>query len=1071
MISNQSITQSTFRITGMTCGSCVSAIETNLQNKPGIKSITVSLLPEKAIISFDNNILTNQSIIEAIDELGFDATFLNSKPISQQNKINQIQLSISGMTCASCSSNIEKQIQSLKGISKVSVSLLSERCTIDYYDSEWNQDQIISEIEDLGFEAQALSIICINDSDFNNDKDKVLLVKESKSIINVYGLQSTQDCLALQDSVLNLDGVNTATVDLASETLTIHFIRSILPLRTIVDHVASQGYDPIVGTGTDSTNSIQLQSLARTKEVTSWRKSFQQSITFAIPVFLLQMIFPMLSNDHPIRKHFTDLKILVNGWYLSDWLCLFLTIPVQFGIGLKFYKSAYKSLKHKSATMDLLVVIGTTASFTFSTLSLFFTPLLLYFESVPINYKPTTFFDTCTMLISFVSLGRFLENLAKRHTSTALSKLISLTPTTANIYIENPSNNQIIEKKIPTELIEPGDKLKIIPGDRIPADGKVIKGESNVDESMVTGEVLPVTKTTGSIVIGGTVNGTGTFDMIVTKSGSDTALAQIVKLVEEAQTSKAPIQAFADTVAGYFVPIVLILGLLTFVGWMTISHSGLFDYIPLPKMFEAGKLITCLKLCISVIVVACPCALGLATPTAVMVGTGVGASNGILIKGAGPLEAAEKISTIVLDKTGTLTQGKLEVVGINWVEGLTNEMKLEILKSIGLAESKSEHPLANAITRFVNQQTSSNEIQDKNVLELIKFESVTGKGVNCMIGTNHLIIGSESFLIEHLKETSIFNGNQNKFIEIEELKGNTCIHISLNSKLVCSISLSDKLKTESNQFIKNLKKMGFKVYMITGDKKRTAESIGKLLNLNPSEIFSEVSPLGKQQIIENLQKDGQKVAMVGDGINDSPALAISNLGIALSSGTEIAIEAAEVVLMRDDLLDVIAALDLSRRVFKQIRLNFLWASVYNLVGIPLAMGVLVPWGIHLHPMMAGAAMAFSSVSVVCSSLTLHWWVRPPNSIQEHPNKTQEIYHDDDDHHHHQEGQNWWKKHHLKILKLFKKIKGMKDDDDDDEVEVEYLPVINHDVDESNGEIFHSKNNSSNNHQHDLSSSV
>lgn len=1006
--------QCTLRISGMTCGACVSAIESNLSNKPGIHSISVALLAEKAIINYDSTLWSSQSLIEAIDDTGFDAELIQDVPINTPNPQptsipHTLQLKVLGMTCASCSSTIERQIGSLDGILLVSVALLAQSATVQFTPSVWTPEQIVSEIEDLGFDAQIISVSSSSAPHGLDSKKVDKLMTESKSVINIYGLQSQQAATALTETVLALNGITSATIHLSSETLTITYIRSLLPLRTVVDHISSEGYDPIVGSSDMASNSIQLQSLSRTKEVQEWRSAYRSAAIFAVPVFLLQMVFPMLLPSNPIRTLLIEPKLFLQGWYLGDWLCFFLTLPVQFGIGKRFYRSAFKSLKHRSATMDVLVVIGTTASFLFSTLALFLAPILIKLKSVQVTYHPTTFFDTCTMLITFVTFGRYLENLAKGQTSTALSKLISLSPTSATLYTDSACT---IERKLPTELIEVGDTLKIIPGDKIPADGTVVRGESSVDESMITGEVVPVTKCAGDSVIGGTVNGTGTFDMLVTRAGNDTALSQIVKLVEEAQTSKAPIQAFADTVAGYFVPTVLILGVLTFIGWMIISNTRLIEYIPpLRHLFlmnsngngsSGGKFMTCLKLCISVIVVACPCALGLSTPTAVMVGTGIGAENGILIKGAGPLEAANRIDHIILDKTGTITVGKLEVVGITWNahQHIDDKRKKMIIKAITAAEAKSEHPLANAVTRFGMKHLGWIDRVSSKV-EVGSFESVTGKGVRCKvtidssetdkkhskIETLDVLIGSLGFMNEEIEDKSkglesiTLDEASEKFMIDEESQGHTCIHVTVDRTLICILSLADTVKPEAAQAIEAFRFMGMSVTIVTGDQTRTANAIAKSIGISPSEVYSNVSPNGKKLIIERIQKSGQKVAMVGDGINDSPALAIADLGIALSSGTDIAMEAAQIILMKSNLLDVVAAIDLSRRVFRQIRLNFLWASVYNLIGIPLAMGFFLPWGIHLHPMMAGAAMACSSVSVVCSSLTLRWWKRPIYSIK------------------------------------------------------------------------------------------
>ena len=774
---------------------------------------------------------------------------------------------------------------------------------------------------------------------------------------------------------MSTPGILSATVALTTERASVTFDPSLIPgARDIVELVEDIGFDATLAS--DENQAVQLRSLARTKEIQEWKNAFERSLMLAVPVFFLAMVFPMV----PFLRTIVDAR-LCRGIYLGDVLCLLMTFPVQFIIGRRFIVSAWRAVKHKSATMDVLVVIGTSASFAYSIAAMITAP----FSSDP-TYHPKVFFETSTMLITFITLGRYLENLAKGKTSAALSKLMSLTPSQAIIYTDAPACTK--EKKVPTELIQVGDIVKIVPGDKIPADGVVIRGESAVDESMVTGEVVPVAKPVGENVIGGTVNGSGTFDMQVTRAGKDTALSQIVHLVEQAQTSKAPIQAFADTVAGYFVPTVLALGLTTFIGWMVISH--LANNLPMIFMEHgASKFMVCLKLCISVIVVACPCALGLSTPTAVMVGTGVGASNGILIKGAGPLEASHRVDRIVLDKTGTITVGKLSVVGVKWCERpqkASDWWQDEAILIFSAAETKSEHPLAKAVAQWGLRSLGMDAVPSD--LTVQAFESVTGLGVRCSIEghfpalsteagsgrSSHTIeIGNTAFLSQ--SNIDIPAGHLN-FQSREQSLGRTCILVAIDGNLACMVSLADSVKGEARQAIDALRWMGVEVLLVTGDQKATAVAIAADVGILPDDVHAGVSPNGKRAIVEKLQQAGHRVAMVGDGINDSPALAAADVGIALCSGTDIAIEAADIVLMKSDLLDVVAALDLSRRIFRQIRMNFIWATVYNLVGIPLAMGLFLPWGVHLHPMMAGLAMAFSSVSVVGSSLTLKFWRRP-----------------------------------------------------------------------------------------------
>ncbi|BGP30043.1 Cu(2+)-transporting P-type ATPase [Rhodotorula toruloides] len=902
-------------------------------------------------------------LLDDADDL--DVLSFSTKGKEKMTGLETVQLKVEGMTCGACVASIESGLKDQEGIASVKVALLAERAVVEYDPDRWTPAKLAEEIEDMGFEATPIAPVVA---------DAVQL--------QVYGMTCGACVSSIENALRSAPGIISAVVSLATERASVTYDPSIVAgPRDIVELIEDVGFDATLAS--DENSAMQLQSLARTKEIQVWKHAVVRSFSFGLPVFLISMIFPMI----PFLRPLVNFPIL-RGVYLGDTICLFLTIPVQFGVGRRFYRSACKAIKHKSATMDVLVVLGTSAAFLYSVLVMLFAP----FASDP-SFHPKVFFDTCTMLITFISFGRYLENVAKGQTSTALSRLLSLAPSQAIIYTDAECTK---EKKVPTELIQVGDVVKIVPGDKIPADGVVIRGESAVDESMVTGEVVPVAKSVGSTVIGGTVNGKGTFDMKVTRAGKDTALSQIVHLVEEAQTSKAPIQAFADTVAGYFVPVVISLGLFTFVAWMVIAHLS----PRLPHVFEehgATKFMVCLRLCISVIVVACPCALGLSTPTAVMVGTGVGAQNGILIKGAGPLEASHRVDRIVLDKTGTVTLGKLDVVGVRWVErqGLmaTEELGSRIgwqedaILLFAAAETKSEHPLAKAVAQWGLGQLGLSEVP--STLEVKAFESFTGRGIRCDVcghfpslsptagtgrSTHSIEIGNVEFLTQ-LCSISLPTAHKS-FREREESLGRTCILVAVDGQLACIVSLADQIKPEARQAIDALRWMGIEVLLATGDQERTARAIADEIGIAHEDVQAGMSPNGKKALVEKLRHQGHRVAMVGDGINDSPALAAADVGIALCTGTDIAMEAADIVLMKADLLDVVAALDLSRRIFRQIRLNFLWATIYNLVGVPLAMGLFLPWGLHLHPMMAGAAMAFSSVSVVASSLTLRFWRRP-----------------------------------------------------------------------------------------------
>lgn len=811
---------------------------------------------------------------------------------------------------------------------------------------------------------------------------------EAVATFSVYGMTCASCTSAVEKGLGQLPGVVAVSVSLTPGRCQVTFDKGSLGVRDLVEAIEDLGFDAVPAA--DESNLTQLQSLARTKEVQSWRRAFWYSLSFALPVFLLSMVFPMVSWLRPIVNF-----RFFPGLYLGDLVCFFLTLPVQFGIGKRFYRSAWKAIKHRAPTMDVLVIFGTSAAFSYSVFAILYSIVL----GDP-DYHPMVFFDTSTMLITFVSFGRYLENMAKGKTSEALSKLLSLAPSKTTIYTDAPTCTK--EKTISTELVQVDDYVKIVPGDKIPADGFVVSGESSIDESMVTGEVIPVTKRVGDMVMGGTVNGHGTFNMRVSRAGKDTALAQIVKLVQDAQTSKAPIQAFADTVAGYFVPTVISLSLLTFFGWMVVAHTS----HKLPMIFHeqgSNTFMVCLKLCISVVVVACPCALGLSTPTAVMVGTGVGAQNGILIKGAGPLEASHKVDTILLDKTGTLTVGKLSVTGMRWAEGTGGarmSIDAEILKRGGhewsavqsdvllmmaAAESRSEHPLARAVSAYAKEALEFVDLPSS--VYVTGFESVTGAGIRCDVSGDFASSDAKRHTVaignlEFMKRSNVpCPDNLLAFKDREEALGRTTIFVAADGQLSCSLSLADTLKAEARQAVDALRLMGVRVFVVTGDQEAIAKAIAAEIGIEGSDVFAAVKPEAKREIVQDLQSKGHRVAMVGDGINDSPALAAADVGIALCSGTDIAIEAADIVLMRADLTDVAAALDLSRTIFRKIRLNFLWATIYNMIGIPLAMGLLLPWGIHLHPMLAGAAMAMSSVSVVGSSLMLKNWRRPAHLLK------------------------------------------------------------------------------------------
>ena len=1021
MIMGRGISTTTIHVGGMTCGACTSAVEGAFSGVAGVKSFSISLLAERCVIEHDTNVLSAAHLAEIIEDTGFDAevidTEVGSEPAStalnpgrkgdasqrEGSRITTTTVAIEGMTCGACTSAVEGGFAGdLPGLLQFNISLLAERAVILHDPSMLSVAKILEIIEDRGFDASLIS------STEETSSTSALSPTTATIQLKIYGLPSPESAQELQSTLQSHPGIATANLNFSTTRATITHNPSQLGLRAIIELIESHGYNALVADSDD--NNAQLQSLAKTREIQNWWRAFRVSLTFAIPVLLISMIIPMFLPFLDFGSfHFA-------GIWLGDLLCLLLTVPVQFGIGRRFYVSAWKSLKHGSPTMDVLVVLGTSAAFFFSVAAMIVSVV------VPPHSRPSTTFDTSTMLITFIVLGRFLENRAKGETSKALSRLMGLAPSSAVIYrdpiaaikaAENsstegstetknekstPSASAMEERTVPTELLEVGDIVILHPGDKIPADGTVLRGSAYVDESMVTGEAMPVLKNPGALLMAGTVNGSGRVDFRVTRAGRDTQLSQIVRLVQEAQTSRAPIQRTADVVAGYFVPIIITLGLATFVGWMLLSHLMAHP----PAIFEAeasgGRVMVCVKLCIAVVVFACPCALGLATPTAVMVGTGVGAQQGILVKGGGVLERATKVGWVVLDKTGTLTMGKMSVaqveVGKEW-KGREDVW----WRIVGLAEGGSEHPIAKAVvTRAKERLGSPVEGTIEGVVKGFKAE--VGKGLQAEVdvdGTRYpVLIGNASLLrgngvdvplspedeyaADRRASTTLSRPSASTSSESARI---TSIHIAISATYAGSLALSDTLKPSARATITALTRLGIRTSLVTGDQPATAHHVASLLGIDPENVAAAVLPAGKQAFVENIQRQGYVVAMVGDGINDSPALATADIGISLSSGTDVAMEAADIVLMRPtQLLDIPASLHLSKTIFRRIKLNLGLSCVYNVVGLPIAMGFLLPWGISLPPLAAGGAMAASSVTVVVSSLMLKSWRRPGWMIDE-----------------------------------------------------------------------------------------
>ncbi|KAF2707268.1 heavy metal translocatin [Pleomassaria siparia CBS 279.74] len=999
------VTTTTLSVGGMTCGACTSAIEGAFKDVAGIKSFSISLLSERAVIEHDAKTISPEQLAETIEDVGFDASVLDTVAPSSGKKASKGQtkrktltttVSVEGMTCGACTSAIEGGFRDVQGVYQFNISLLANRAVLVHDPAKLTEDQIVEIIEDRGFDAKVISSVDGSVQQSASSNGTVHL--------KVFGLPNPKAGEALEALLRKRQGITSVTLNFNTSRITINREPQIIGLRALVEVVEEAGYNALLADSDD--NNAQLESLAKTKEIQEWRRAYRVSACFAVPVFLTSMFFPMFLPFLDYGRY-----MIIPGVFLGDIVCLLLTIPVQFGIGKRFYVSSYKSLSHGSPTMDVLVVLGTSAAFFFSIAS------MLVSLFVPPHTKPTTLFDTSTMLITFISIGRYLENRAKGQTSKALSRLMSLAPSMATIYADpiaaakaaegwempaaekeaydSMDGNAIEEKVIPTELIEVGDVVILRPGDKIPADGTVTHGESYLDESMVTGEAMPILKKKGMLLMAGTVNGAGRLDFVVTRAGRDTQLSQIVRLVQEAQTSRAPIQRLADTIAGYFVPIIITLGLATFVAWMVLSHVLPYP----PKVFDeaasGGKLMVCVKLCIAVIVFACPCALGLATPTAVMVGTGVGAEQGILVKGGAALETATKINHVVFDKTGTLTVGKMSVSKTKILGEWGSDPSKQALwwTLIGLAEMGSEHPIAKAIVlsakehlRLGPEGTLDGSVGD--------FEAVIGKGIAATVEAAlsrerqryRVLIGNAAYLIsegvnvpdfsDDPHSPSVASGNPRGGAQSRSA-GITTIHTAIGTTYTGTLGLSDTIKPSARAAILALRRLGMTASIVTGDTSSSALVVAAQVGIDSEDVHASARPEDKKAIIADLQSRGYCVAMVGDGINDSPALASADIGIALSTGTDVAMEAASIVLMSTtDLLAIPASLILSKAIFARIKLNLAWACMYNFVGLPFAMGFFLPWGLSLHPMAAGAAMACSSVSVVTSSLHLKFWTRP-----------------------------------------------------------------------------------------------
>jgi Cu+-exporting ATPase len=841
-------------------------------------------------------------------------------PASNTTTINpkELIIPVTGMHCANCANTVARNLKRLPGVGDATVSYASERATVHYDPSQVQPAQMLDKLQEIGYGAAVAEVD-----------------------LPISGMTCNNCANTISRTLRRLDGVLEANASYANERAQVRYLPSMLEMSDIKRAVRDAGYRVIEVSGGDEQSQVDAEQAARNAEIAAKWHKLVIGATLSVVVMILSMGEMLgLPLDFPGRL----------------WLVAALTTPVQFWVGRDYYVSAWKALQNRTSNMDTLVALGSSVAY-------FYSLVVLLFGLDPMHYH--VYFESAAVIITLIILGKYLEARAKGQTGAAIRKLLGLRAKTARILRGVGPQAEEVEVAVDDVLV--GDIVVVRPGEKIPVDGVVSDGRSSVDESMLTGESLPVSKAVGDKVIGGTINKTGSFHFKTTAVGKQTALAQIVKLVQEAQASRAPIQALADRIAAVFVPAVIALALLVGVIWYV---WGAPLYYP-----DQSRLGTSLIFMATVLLISCPCALGLATPTAIMAGTGVGAEHGILIKNAQALQLAGKITTVVLDKTGTITQGKPVVTDVlaNDKYLIPDTQSIDLLRLAASAERNSEHPLAQAIVEKA-------QAAGLTLSQPAHFDSVTGKGVAALVDNREVFVGTATLMRERGVNLSAVSSD----FERLQNEGKTVVIVSIDGQAAGLIAIADTVKPTSAQAIAQLHKLGLQALMLTGDNWRTAQAIAKQVGLNPeTEVIAEVLPSAKVDQVRKLQgvnsessianRQSSIIAMVGDGINDAPALAQADVGMAIGTGTDVAIEAADVTLMRGDLRSVPQAIELSRRTLRAIKQNLFWAFAYNVAAIPLAAGVLVPFFGHsaqLNPMVAAGAMAFSSVFVVLNALKL-----------------------------------------------------------------------------------------------------
>uniref|UniRef100_A0A2K5TUF3 Copper-transporting ATPase 2 n=1 Tax=Macaca fascicularis TaxID=9541 RepID=A0A2K5TUF3_MACFA len=950
-------------IAGMTCASCVHTIEGMISQLEGVQQILVSLAEGIGTVLYNPSVISPEELRAAIEDMGFEASVVSencsTSPLGNHSAGNSMVqttggtptsvqevalhagslptnhlpdiwakspqstravapqkcfLQIKGMTCASCVSNIERNLQKEAGVLSVLVALMAGKAEVKYDPEVIQPLEIAQLIQDLGFEAAVMEDSAGSDGNIE---------------LTITGMTCASCVHNIESKLTRTNGITYASVALATSKALVKFDPEIIGPRDIIKIIEEIGFHASLAQRIPNAHHLDHKM-----EIKQWKKSFLCSLVFGIPVMAL-MIYMLIPSNQPHQSMVLDRNI-IPGLSILNLIFFILCTFVQVLGGWYFYVQAYKSLRHRSANMDVLIVLATSIAYVYSLV------ILVVAVAEKAERSPVTFFDTPPMLFVFIALGRWLEHLAKSKTSEALAKLMSLQATEATVVTLGEDNLIIREEQVPMELVQRGDIVKVVPGGKFPVDGKVLEGNTMADESLITGEAMPVTKKPGSTVIAGSINAHGSVLIKATHVGNDTTLAQIVKLVEEAQMSKAPIQQLADRFSGYFVPLIIIMSTLTLVVWIVI---GFIDFGVVQKYFP--------------------------------------------------------IKTVMFDKTGTITHGVPRVMRVLLLGDVATLPLRKVLAVVGTAEASSEHPLGVAVTKYCKE-----ELGTETLGYCTDFQAVPGCGIGCKVSNVEGILAHSarplSAPASHLNEAgnlpaekdaapqtfSVLIGNRewlrrngltissdvSDAMTDHEMKGQTAILVAIDGVLCGMIAIADAVKQEAALAVHTLQSMGVDVVLITGDNRKTARAIATQVGIN--KVFAEVLPSHKVAKVQELQNEGKRVAMVGDGVNDSPALAQADMGVAIGTGTDVAIEAADVVLIRNDLLDVVASIHLSKRIVRRIRINLVLALIYNLVGIPIAAGVFMPIGIVLQPWMGSAAMAASSVSVVLSSLQLKCYKKP-----------------------------------------------------------------------------------------------